>query len=173
MSEENLKEFLNSNLSIRQISKLSGSSYSTVRYWLKKYGLSPVYKQFNIVEYGKERYCPRCKCNKDVTEFYKRRKKLHSSSYCRSCSSDKTFERMRKFKEKCVEYKGGSCKNCGYKRCFSALEFHHVNPEHKDFTISHMRKYSFDEITMYELDKCVLLCSNCHREVESGVLFLH
>ena len=67
-------------------------------------------------------------------------------------------------KERAVAHLGGSCRLCGYDRCVAALEFHH--PGQKDFEIS--RKASWDTIRP-ELDRCVLLCSTCHREVHAGL----
>jgi len=65
-----------------------------------------------------------------------------------------------------VKYKGGECEQCGYKKCPTALEFHHIDPTQKEFAISkqpHTR--SWDRLKV-ELDKCSLLCSNCHKEEE-------
>lgn len=62
---------------------------------------------------------------------------------------------------------GGSCRICGYGRCLSGLEFHHINPLEKDFSIS-ARMTSWEAIRP-ELDKCILLCANCHREVHEGL----
>jgi hypothetical protein len=66
-------------------------------------------------------------------------------------------------KKKAVEYKGGKCQECGYKKCIAALEFHHRDPNEKDFEISNGAR-NWDKIKA-ELDKCDLLCSNCHKEV--------
>lgn len=71
-------------------------------------------------------------------------------------------------KQRLVDYKGGKCQICGYNRCINALEFHHVNPEEKDFTISGGTK-SFDTLKP-EIDKCILVCSNCHREIHAGLI---
>ncbi len=68
-----------------------------------------------------------------------------------------------KVKNKLVEYKGGECERCGYKKCIEALEFHHRDPNEKDFTISG-KSWSFDRLKS-ESDKCMLLCSNCHKEI--------
>lgn len=68
-----------------------------------------------------------------------------------------------KIKEKSIIYKGGKCLICGYNKTNKALEFHHLNPLEKDFTISGGTK-SFNSIKK-ELDKCILVCSNCHREI--------
>lgn len=74
--------------------------------------------------------------------------------------------RRQKLREEALAYKGGRCQICGYNRSSAALDFHHLNPLEKDFAIS-SRMTSFEAIRK-ELDKCVLLCSNCHREVHDG-----
>lgn len=68
-----------------------------------------------------------------------------------------------------VVYKGGRCQNCGYDRCAEALEFHHIENSEKDFGIS-ARGYTRSWLKIrQELDKCVLLCANCHRELHAGL----
>lgn len=69
--------------------------------------------------------------------------------------------RKRK-KVELIEYKGGCCEKCGYNKCIEAMEFHHIDPMEKDFTISG-KSWSFERLKS-EVDKCVLLCSNCHKE---------
>lgn len=69
---------------------------------------------------------------------------------------------MRKLKLKAVEYKGGKCQDCGYNKSVWALHFHHLNPLEKDFSITG-RSISWERLKP-ELDKCVLLCANCHAE---------
>lgn len=76
-------------------------------------------------------------------------------------------------KLKCVEYKGGSCTSCGYSKYVGALEFHHRDPSEKDFIVSTARSLSWEKVRV-ELDKCDLLCSNCHRETHAtlqGLIF--
>lgn len=72
-------------------------------------------------------------------------------------------EARRKLKAQAVEYKGGKCQSCGYDKCLSVLAFHHLDPNEKDFAISGNYK-SFRHIKP-ELDKTILLCSNCHGEL--------
>nr|UWG87036.1 MAG: NinG protein [Bacteriophage sp.] len=62
--------------------------------------------------------------------------------------------------------RGGKCEKCGYDKNISALEFHHKNPEEKDFQLD-IRKFSNSNLDSLqkELDKCELLCANCHREL--------
>jgi transposase len=74
----------------------------------------------------------------------------------------------KKTKKKLIEYKGGKCELCGYSKCERALEFHHTNPNEKDFSISG-RSLSFDKLKN-EVDKCMLVCSNCHSEIHDGLI---
>ena len=77
------------------------------------------------------------------------------------------YARRKKVRVMAVEYKGGKCENCGYNRCLDALEFHHKDPAQKDFSIS-SKGYtrSWDRVKK-ELDKCAILCANCHRELHA------
>ncbi len=75
------------------------------------------------------------------------------------------FKNARKrLKERLVEYKGGKCEICGYNRCISALEFHHLDPSQKDFAICSGDVKSYETMRK-EVDKCILVCANCHREI--------
>ncbi len=78
-------------------------------------------------------------------------------------------KRRRELRQKAIAYKGGRCQFCGYDRCMEALEFHHLDSSKKDFGIS-SRGYTrkWDKVRE-ELDKCILLCANCHREVHTGL----
>ena len=71
-------------------------------------------------------------------------------------------KRRRKLKEIAVEYKGGKCILCGYDKCIVSLSFHHRDPEKKEFVVGH-RCTSFEKAKP-EVDKCDLLCRNCHGE---------
>lgn len=72
--------------------------------------------------------------------------------------------RRQKLKELGVAYLGGKCNKCGYDKCIWALEFHHKDPNEKDFTVSAYSNLAWDKIKL-ELDKCELVCSNCHKEI--------
>lgn len=74
-----------------------------------------------------------------------------------------------KVKEELVLFKGGECQICGYNKCIRALEFHHLNPNEKDFTISPSCSYQSLEQLKSEASKCILVCANCHREIHAGV----
>ncbi len=130
--------------------------------------------------------CSKCKQEKPVTDFYRR--KNNHSSLCKKCENEKhriyynkNLEKVRRknrektrkmnraFKQKCVDLKGGKCSVCDYSRCLAALEFHHIDPKEKEFTItrsqSSPRKKHDKVLFKKELDKCILVCSNCHREM--------
>lgn len=74
-------------------------------------------------------------------------------------------EKRRELKLQALEYKGGSCANCGYNKCPAAMVFHHPDPSEKDFGISGGGNIKSFEKMKPELDKCILLCGNCHSEV--------
>lgn len=115
------------------------------------------------------KYCTLCKNEKEDSDFYPSLK-TKPRTYCKECYKYKMYERTYFFKQKCVDYKGGKCQNCGYNKCISALDFHHKDPSQKDFGISQSRTKRFDDKVKNELDKCDLLCSNCHREEHSNKL---
>lgn len=75
-----------------------------------------------------------------------------------------------RMKKKGVEYKGGKCQECGYNRSLRALHFHHLDPAEKDFNIGESK--AGWETLQPELDKCALLCANCHAEVHDGLRVL-
>lgn len=72
-----------------------------------------------------------------------------------------------------VQYKGNKCCICGYDKYIGALEFHHLNPNQKDFGIgSKGYTRSFTKVKE-ELDKCICVCANCHREIHAGLINLN
>jgi DNA-binding CsgD family transcriptional regulator len=77
------------------------------------------------------------------------------------------IEWRRRVKIKLVDYKGGECEKCGYKKCISSLEFHHLDPNEKDFSISG-KSISFERLKK-EVDKCILVCRNCHGEIHHEI----
>ena len=78
------------------------------------------------------------------------------------------MEWRRRTKRKLVEEAGGRCALCGYSRCMAALQFHHLDPSQKEFSLSVRGITRSIEKLRAEAAKCVLLCSNCHAEVEVG-----
>ena len=79
----------------------------------------------------------------------------------------KTGERRRALRERAVSYKGGKCQICGYDKCPAAFEFHHIDNVLKNFSIS--TKMQSWKVIKPELDRCALVCSNCHKEIHDGL----
>jgi 5-methylcytosine-specific restriction endonuclease McrA len=72
-------------------------------------------------------------------------------------------------KQKALEYKGNKCQVCGYKKYSGALDFHHLDPKQKDFGIGYKGYTRSWKKVQEELDKCILVCSNCHQEIHGGL----
>jgi hypothetical protein len=92
----------------------------------------------------------------------------HTRTRCNSCVVNK---RRPHIKAKAIEYMGGKCVNCGYAQCWRSMTFHHLDPTVKAFTISAKLSYAWDRLRA-ELDKCILVCANCHGEIHEGLLDL-
>jgi len=103
-----------------------------------------------------------CKvCNR---EFIFSRRLGHRKTQCGSCTV--TLWRRRQ-KKKAIDYKGGKCERCGYDKCPAALTFHHLDPSKKEFGIAAFGIARRWELVRQELDKCMLVCQNCHAEIHS------
>lgn len=114
-----------------------------------------------ISDEGKKLKCGRCSKHYE----YHRRGTHQSRKYCNACSK---WRYERQVKQRAVEYKGGKCINCGFDKFVEGLTFHHVDPRTKKFGISKVTtSFSWSTIKI-ELDKCVLLCANCHAGVHAG-----
>lgn len=160
-------------LSLKKIADRINVAKSTVSLWVRDIELSFTQKE-KLSKKGKPRpnysekeqlpsnmkRCTKCLEIKDRSNFYG--KKLQS--FCKDCAKTIAKERIKGFKDKCLTYKGTKCSKCGYNKCKAALEFHHVDGSEKDFTISNVRTRNFDSVKK-ELDKCILICSNCHKEL--------
>lgn len=133
------------------------------------------YGKHNTVNFLKDKtkkICPLCKKELPRECFSNRRTKndkIIAASYCKTCTRSFVREKENLLKEEAVKYKGGECQVCHYKRCLKNLHFHHVDPTNKNFSISKSRKIKFEDIKE-ELDKCVLVCSICHVEIENGLI---
>ena len=100
-----------------------------------------------------------------MTDFH-----LEGSGYyrCKQCRVEAVQRRRITIKEKAVEYKGGCCYICGYKKYFGALEFHHMDATQKDFGIGYKGYTRSWAKVKEELDKCIMVCANCHREIHDN-----
>ena len=78
-------------------------------------------------------------------------------------------KRRRKIKTLAIAYKGGRCQICGYNKYQGALDLHHIKGK-KEFGIGDKGYTRSWEKVQAELDKCILVCANCHRELEAGLI---
>ncbi len=78
-------------------------------------------------------------------------------------------KRRRKIKEFAVVYKGGKCQVCSYNKYIGALDLHHLDPKTKAFGIGDKGYTRSWQAVRHEADKCILVCANCHREIEAGI----
>ncbi len=104
-----------------------------------------------------------CKKHGKIKHF--KRKECKNSWRCSKCASESVIKHRIAKKEKLINMFGGKCSNCNYNRCIKALEFHHLDKSLKEFTIGHKLDYSLQRL-INEAKKCIILCSNCHREEE-------
>ena len=81
---------------------------------------------------------------------------------CKACWNQRTYKSRKDKLQLYVTSRGGRCSRCGYDKCLEALVFHHRNPEEKDPAWN--KGWNMDRLAV-ELEKCDLLCSNCHAEV--------
>lgn len=120
---------------------------------------------------GKEivsKLCPICDKILPADHFYDRSKNGDKASYCKKCFNSRCNERWIQRKTDAIKYLGGECKHCGLKtNHYSVYDFHHREQLEKETQWDQLKRRSLDKIKI-ELDKCDLLCANCHRIVHEG-----
>ena len=119
--------------------------------------------------------CNVCFDEKPLTEFYTNGKqpsgKQKVKPLCITCEESNRRSFVEGKRRILSEVFGDSCSICGYDKCSTALEFHHVDPSVKEQQPSKLiNNYSTVERMLKEVDKCILVCSNCHREIHAGLL---
>lgn len=171
LSRDQLVPLIEAGLSIAEIARRLDRSKVTVRHWLAKHGLRTAAGGRRSRAGAQEARqqglaqtvlpCPHHGSSEHVrdTRGYYR---------CRRCRQEGVVRRRRKVKAILVAEAGGRCRLCGYDRCLAALEFHHVDPTTKRFGMAQDGMARSLERMRAEARKCLLLCSNCHAEVESG-----
>jgi hypothetical protein len=88
---------------------------------------------------------------------------------CKECRNHRVHIWRKNQRKKLVEHFGGNCEICGYNRCLEALQFHHLDPQEKEFGLSRDGITRPWKMQLAEAMKCILVCGNCHVEVERGV----
>jgi hypothetical protein len=112
------------------------------------------------------RECNMCRQFKLLSEFRKS-KTGRVCVNCNDCDKIRISTYNRTLKQKAVDYLGGKCSVCGYNRCMRSLVFHHKDPTQKEFSLARRKCLNWED-TKKELDKCALLCANCHGEIHDS-----
>lgn len=171
-----LERLVAAGATLGEIAEQVDRSKATVRHWLRKYGLKTTNQAGRRrsegsragLEAGLDRMRMECSSHGETDHA------LDARGYyrCTQCRSAAVSRRRRRIKTTLVREMGGSCQSCGYSRCLAALEFHHLDPTEKAFAVGQHGISRSLERAREEAQKCVLLCSNCHAEVEAGVTSL-
>ncbi len=166
---ERLEALVEKGCSTREIAALVDRSQSTIRHWLRAYGLatksgvrrSEAAAARQNGDGTLTRLCP----HHGMTEFVL---EARGNYRCLRCRSHWVSDRRRRIKTTLIDEAGGKCEMCGYDRHPAALHFHHVDPAEKSFSLSHLGVTRSIARCREEARKCMLLCANCHAEVEAG-----
>lgn len=157
ITKEELLVLINMKLSIKQIATHLGVCDKTIKTRLKEFELSTLNKRGFPT---KPFYCAVCG-EIDSSKFH-----LNNKSLCKQCMSNSIIDYGKTKKSILVETKGGKCQVCGYNKCIAALDFHHLDPKIKD---KKPIGIMYLEEALEEIKKCILVCSNCHREIHAGL----
>jgi transposase len=175
-----LEQLVERGLSITELAAELDRSKATVRHWLRRHDLQTLQGArraqhraavSGALAVGAEpprKLAMQCRVHGETT-FVR-----EGSGYyrCGKCRSESVVRHRRKLKDILLVEAGGRCAICGYDRDPRALEFHHLDPREKDFALSRRGVTRSLTALRAEAKKCVLLCSNCHAEVESGAVSL-
>ncbi len=170
MDEERLRLIIATGASLPAIAEAHGVDVSTARRRLRKLGLETrqmaTQRAFREARDQGLRHLERT-CPAHGTSMFRR--DARGSYRCLACRAERVAARRRRIKEVLVAEAGGACRVCGYDRCLRALEFHHRDPAEKAFGVAYRGATRSLARARAEAAKCILLCSNCHMEVEAGV----
>jgi transposase len=176
LTRAQLEPLVDGGLTIAEIAVRLDRSKTTVRHWLQRHGLrtrSPRGRRRSAQSQAASQaglvvvrmICP----SHDDTAFVRTGRGYYR---CRRCRAEAVSRRRRKMKEILVHEAGGACVVCGYAGNMRALHFHHVRPHEKRLEIN-AKGVALSLATLRaEALKCVLVCSNCHAEIEDGVVSL-
>jgi hypothetical protein len=164
MEKKILYELIEFGDTLKQIAFKTGTSQSNVRYWLKKFELK--LKRGAKGKKPKDFSFPRkCSCGEtDPNKFYG-----NKTTVCAKCHCKYTLLKGQENRVYILEKFGSKCSNCGFNKWKASLDVHHLDPSKKDSGFSTIRYWTRDKIDK-ELEKCILLCRNCHAAHHSGEL---
>jgi transposase-like protein len=162
-----LERLANEGATLAEMASALDRSTATVRYWLRRWKIERAPREGRTpADPASAPPITEMRCARHgLTRF---RLEGRGSYRCMRCRQDRVSQWRRRVKRLLVEEAGGSCRLCGYDRSPAALQFHHLDPETKRFALSRQGvTRGLDEARM-EARKCILLCANCHAEVEWG-----
>jgi transposase len=164
-----LEPLVAEGLTLDAIARALDRSNTTVRYWIARHGLeSPIEvrrrDRERAIASGKRTVVRTCTTHGETIFVIEK----SGRTRCRRCRMERVAQWRRRTKARLVAEAGGQCRLCGYDRCQAALAFHHVDPDTKSFALSLHGVTKSIETLRAEAAKCVLLCANCHAEVEVG-----
>lgn len=176
IDQDRLAALVAAGMTIAEIAAEVGLSKTAVRHWLRRYGLKTAHRTGRRaagetrVASGEAPRIVTLECrHHGQTEFVREGRGYYR---CRRCRIESVARRRRKLKVMLVAEAGGGCAVCGYDRHLRALAFHHVDPADKRLQISWNGVTQSIATLRTEAQKCVLLCANCHAEVEDGLIEL-
>lgn len=175
IERERLEALVHQGLTVGEIADALGLSKGTIRHWMRVYALRTARargERVKIAKVAKEAgllmVTMSCRHHGE-TDFV-----LEGRGYdrCRRRRAEAVVRHRQKLKAVLVQEAGGRCCVCGYDRFLGALEFHHLDPSQKRLALSGQGvTYSLERLRA-EARKCVLVCANCHAEVEAGSTIL-
>ena len=176
LTRDRLEALVDEEMTVAEIAHQLDRSPSTIRYWMRIYALKtrnrrgprPVIPRVvadHALESGQRNVLGRCGRHGSTVFVIESSGRIR----CRRCRMERVSERRRKVKRILVDEAGGRCTLCGYDRSVGALHFHHLDPDGKRFAVSRNGATLGIDTLRCEASKCVLLCANCHAEVEAGI----
>jgi excisionase family DNA binding protein len=165
-----LATLVDAGMTTREIAERLGFSQSTVRHWLRRHGLRThrARRPHSNGTRGKDPDRKTMICARHgETMFWLEARGIYR---CLRCRSEAVARRRRKLKAILVADAGGRCSLCGYDRYIGALQFHHCDGQSKGFGLADRGLTRSLEAVREEARKCILLCANCHSEVEAGIV---
>ena len=163
ITKEQLQDLYKQGLSMVKAAQELNVSYVTIVRYTKKYGLKSKYTKSNQNIVNKP--CRICGAINYKTPS------SYQGNICITCSGQKSKEKNLKRKLEFLALKGNKCQICGYDKYYGALEFHHIKSKDKSINHQSLTQHS-KELILEELKKCILVCSNCHREIHANLIQL-
>ncbi len=157
IKKEILEDLVDRDYTRREVANELGIGYSTVHHYMSRYNLKFKRTELQKQQENRKHKCLECG-EANPKNFYGKRKKQ-----CKKCFNKKCAELIREKRKRIIDERGGECESCGYNKYIGALDFHHPDPDEKDPNWNVTKNWTYERMKK-QTDKCVLLCSNCHRE---------